>query len=73
MHSRELRVLSQATSSAGGFNCATIANYTVTELPPRPSISSPSSSSPACHVDIVVKSEFKSRLFKGTLYFILLQ
>lgn len=64
---RELRVLSQATSSAGGFNCATIANYIITELPPRPS-PSPSSStvaSPACHVDIVVKSEFKSRLFKG--------
>lgn len=63
---KELHVCSLATTSAGGFNCATTADYTISEVPISSSMNGKSpAGNAACHVDIVVKSEFKSRLFKG--------
>jgi len=60
---KALHVCSIATSSAGGFNCATTTDYTITDLLKNAGMAN--GHSDGCHVDIVVKSEFKSRLFKG--------
>jgi hypothetical protein len=62
--SRTLHVSSLATSSAGGFNCATSADYTVSDLLKNTGMANGHTA--GCHVDIVVKSELKNRLFKGT-------
>lgn len=64
---RELRVSSVATTSAGGFHCATTTDYAV--APREDSVDGAERGAQGvCHVDITVKCEFNSRLFKGICY-----